>query len=115
MGRQASIEDFYDNCRVFIAPTRFAAGIPHKVHEAAANGIPSVVTPLLAGQLDWRDETELLVAESGDKFTKQCLRLYQNGGLWQAVQDGGSAAVARDCSKQGFRDSLYALLDKKAS
>ena len=115
MGRQASIEDFYDSCRVFIAPTRFAAGIPHKVHEAAANGIPSVVTPLLAGQLDWRDETELLVAESGDKFTKQCLRLYQNGGLWQAVQDGGSAAVARDCSKQGFRDSLYALLDKKVS
>ena len=115
MGRQASIEDFYDSCRVFIAPTRFAAGIPHKVHEAAANGIPSVVTPLLAGQLNWRDETELLVAESGDQFATQCLRLYQNESLWQAVQDGGSAAVARDCSEQGFRDSLYALLDKQAS
>jgi GT2 family glycosyltransferase/glycosyltransferase involved in cell wall biosynthesis len=115
MGRQASIEEFYDNCRVFIAPTRFAAGIPHKVHEAAANGIPSVVTPLLAGQLNWRDETELLVAESGDEFARQCLRLYQDGSLWQAVQDGGSAAVARDCSEQGFRDSLYTLFDKQAS
>ena len=115
MGRQASIKDFYDSCRVFIAPTRFAAGIPHKVHEAAANGIPSVVTPLLAGQLNWRDETELLVAKSGDEFAKQCLRLYQDESLWQAVQDGGSAAVARDCSEQGFRDSLYDLLDKQSS
>ena len=36
------------SCKVFIAPTRFAAGIPHKVHEATANGIPCVTTELLA-------------------------------------------------------------------
>lgn len=115
MGRQESIEEFYDDCRVFIAPTRFAAGIPHKVHEAAANGIPSVVTPLLAGQLNWHDETELLVAETGEEFTRQCLRLYQDETLWRAVQDGGSAAVARDCSEQGFRDSLYGLFAARKS
>lgn len=115
MGRQATIEEFYDDCRVFIAPTRFAAGIPHKVHEAAANGIPSVVTPLLAGQLNWGDESELLVAETGAEFARQCLRLYQDETLWRALQDGGSAAVARDCSAQSFRESLYALLDKQAS
>ena len=69
---------FYDACRIFIAPTRFAAGIPYKVHEAAANGLPSVVTPLLAGQLTWSHDSELLVAESAEQFAEQCLRLYRS-------------------------------------
>ena len=119
MGRQASIEKFYDDCRVFIAPTRFAAGIPHKVHEAAANGIPSVVTPLLARQLNWSHDAELLIGgKEGDswesnakEFARQCLRLYQDEALWRELQAGGNKAVARDCSEQGFRDALYSLLD----
>ena len=56
LGRLENLKEIYNNCRVFIAPTRFAAGIPHKVHEATAMGIPSVTTPLLAEQLDWQHE-----------------------------------------------------------
>ena len=109
LGRQASLEKFYDDCRLFIAPTRFAAGIPHKVHEAAANGIPSVVTPLLANQLNWSDGKELLAATTGEEFSQQCLCLYQDESLWQTVQEAGTMAVERDCSEERFRESLYSL------
>ena len=34
----------YDRARLFIAPTRFASGLPHKIHEAAAFGLPVVTT-----------------------------------------------------------------------
>ena len=113
-GRQASIESFYDTCRVFIAPTRFAAGIPHKVHEAAANGIPSVVTPLLAGQLAWSHDCELLVADSGSKFAEECLRLYRSPKLWAKLQEGGYSAVNRDCSEEMFRQALFSVVDQPA-
>ena len=63
-GRLDSIDQMYNSCRVFIAPTRFAAGIPHKVHEAAAKGLPSVTTALLAKQLGWQDGKELLIADT---------------------------------------------------
>ncbi len=80
-GRLESPDTLYRQCRVFIAPTRFAAGIPHKVQEAAAHGVPAVVTPLLARQLGWRHEQEVLVAENPQDFAAQCLRLYRDAEL----------------------------------
>lgn len=108
-GRLESLEGLYRDSRVFIAPTRFAAGIPHKVHEAAAHGVPSVVTPLLARQLGWRHERELLVGDSPQSFAEQCLRLYRDAGLWERISAAGREAVARDCSEERFRKTLEEL------
>lgn len=105
------VEDIgeYDDCRVFVAPTRFAAGIPHKLHEAAARGLPAVATPLLAGQLGWRDGVELLTAEDADAFAAQCVRLHRDGALWRALRGRALEAVAADCSERAFREALEAL------
>ena len=105
-GRLESLDAVYRDCRVFIAPTRFAAGIPHKVHEAAANGVPAVVTPLLARQLGWRHEQEVLVGEDPESFARQCVRLHSDADLWQRLSSGGREAVARDCSEERFRQTL---------
>ncbi len=105
-GRLDSIDDIYDQCRVFLAPTRFAAGIPHKIHEAAGNGIPSVATALLTRQLGWTDGEELLVADTPELFAEQCIRLHTDENLWQSVQEKGMLAVGRDCSDENFRRSL---------
>ena len=44
LGPVADLTPVYDSHRIFVAPTRFAAGLPHKVHEAAAHGLPVVAT-----------------------------------------------------------------------
>jgi GT2 family glycosyltransferase len=111
LGRIDSIEEMYNSCRVFIAPTRFAAGIPHKIHEAAAKGLPSVTTALLAKQLSWKDEKELLVGDSPEEYSAQCIRLYEDEKLWQAVREAGLAAIADDCSQEIFRKNLATLFD----
>lgn len=108
-GRVDSIEEIYNTSRVFIAPTRFAAGIPHKIHEAAANGLPSVTTPLLAQQLGWKDSKELLVGDTPEAYAAQCIKLYQDEKLWQDVRDAGLAAIVEDCSQETFRKNLAGL------
>ena len=108
-GRLETLEGLYRDCRVFIAPTRFAAGIPHKVHEAAAHGIPAVVTPLLARQLGWRHDQEVLVGEEPEEFAEQCLRLYREADLWERLSQAAREAVARDCSEERFRETLREL------
>ena len=50
LGRVDDVGPVLDAARVSLAPTRFAAGIPHKVHETVARGLPGVVTPILAAQ-----------------------------------------------------------------
>lgn len=111
-GRMGSIDSLYDSCRVFIAPTRFAAGIPHKVHEAAAKGIPSVTTTLLAVQLGWQDETQLLVADAAKDYAEQCLRLYQDGQLWERIRSNALEAIATDCSVAQFDETLAKLFQQ---
>ena len=101
-GRVDSIEEIYNISRVFIAPTRFAAGIPHKVHEAAARGLPSVTTPLLAQQLGWKDSKELLVGDTPEGYAAQCIKLYQDEKLWQDVRDAGLAAISRRLFARDF-------------
>lgn len=108
-GRMGSIDSLYDACRVFIAPTRFAAGIPHKVHEAAAKGLPSVTTALLAAQLGWQDEAELLVADAAKDFAEQCVRLYQDQPLWEQIRQRGLDAIREDCSTSRFNTGLQSL------
>ncbi|MCI5105330.1 MAG: glycosyltransferase, partial [Pseudomonadales bacterium] len=108
-GRVESIDEVYDRSRVFIAPTRFAAGIPHKIHEASGHGLPTVSTSLLAQQLSWRDGEELLVADEAADFARQCLRLLKDETLWNKIRQSGLAAVERDCSQQGFRAAIQEI------
>lgn len=110
-GRLDSINEMYNSCRIFIAPTRFSAGIPHKVHEAAAMGLPSVTTALLAKQLGWSDEQQLLVADSVKDFANQCIRLYQDAELWQSIRDTALDAIIRDCSQEKFRSAVAEIFE----
>ncbi|MGY6587741.1 MAG: glycosyltransferase [Wenzhouxiangella sp.] len=96
-------------CRVFIAPTRFAAGIPHKIHAAAAGGLPVVATPLLAEQLGWADGKALLVAGDADSFTGACLRLYQDPAMWARLRQGALAELTRDCAPEAFARQVRAI------
>jgi GT2 family glycosyltransferase len=107
------IEDLlpvYDDHRVFVAPTRFAAGIPHKVHEAAAHGLPVVSTPLIARQLGWDDGVELLTAETAADFAAACLRIHGDDGLWDEIRANALRRTDGDCSPARFRESLQQIV-----
>ena len=111
-GKLRNIEAIYNRCRVFIAPTRFAAGIPHKVHEACEMGIPCVTSKLLAEQLQWTHEKELLIGITARDFADQCVRLHENGELWGKIRENSLQAIRRECSKEKFKDTLEQLFLK---
>ncbi len=111
LGRLETIEDYYDSCRVFLAPTRFAAGIPHKVHEAASMGLPSVTTTLLAKQLGWDNNAQLLCADTPEEFVECCTRLHEDEDVWQSVRNAGLDAITNDCSPTVFRENLKQLFE----
>jgi glycosyltransferase involved in cell wall biosynthesis len=97
----------YDDARVFVAPTRYSAGIPLKVIEAAAHGVPIVCTPLVARQLGWEAGTELLTAEKPDEFARAIASLYVDRGLWMALRDAALKRVATEYSVAVFRSALH--------
>jgi glycosyltransferase involved in cell wall biosynthesis len=110
LGQVADLTPLYDRSRIFVAPSRLAAGIPIKVQTAAAHGLPVVCTSILAEELGWHDGVELLVADDPDEFAKCCARLYSDEDLWQRLRMNALDRVARECSHQAFAAALAQAL-----
>jgi glycosyltransferase involved in cell wall biosynthesis len=100
----------YDRARVFVAPHRFAAGAPHKVIEAMAQGVPCVVSQLLADQLEVTDGEEALVAADAEQLVERVARLYGDRRLWRRVQQRGLRFVER-YDPDDMREKLSSILD----
>ena len=105
-GLVADLTQLYDAARVFIAPTRYSAGIPHKVHEAAARGVPIVATPLLARQLAWRDGDPLLIAADPETYAVKCVQLHTDPVLWDRLRNAGLDRVRIECSPEVFEQNV---------
>ncbi|MDD2677350.1 MAG: glycosyltransferase, partial [Methylacidiphilaceae bacterium] len=114
VGTVADLAPYYERARLFLAPTRFASGIPHKAHEAAARGVPIVASDLIASQLGWKTGEELVSAPVDDAtaFAEACLGLYRDRLLWERVRARALAAVARDCDAKRFSQTIRALLEE---
>jgi O-antigen biosynthesis protein len=109
LGQVPDLTEVYNNARVFIAPTRYAAGIPHKVCEAAAFGIPAVITPILADQLGWGAGSTLVASDPAD-FAACCHRLYSEPALWKDVRQAALREVRQNYSPIRFKAELLTSL-----
>ena len=111
-GSLADLEPVYNQHRVFVAPTRFAAGIPYKVHSAASFGLPVVATEILRGQLQWENGTEILAATDTDpaSFAKHILTLYRSEDAWQTIRSGAFARLRAENSRGAYIAAVRAAL-----
>jgi GT2 family glycosyltransferase len=104
------IADVLRTARVMVAPTRFAAGIPMKVHEAASHGVPCVMTDLLARQLGWRETGVVAVQAVPDLLAQAIVRLARNPDVWHNCQQLQAKLVAQDCDPARFEATIREVL-----
>lgn len=110
LGFVEDLDEWYDRCRIFIAPARFAAGIPLKVIEAASRGIPVVASSLAREQLGWT-EAEMLSANDVEAYANECIRAYTDETLWQGLRSRAIDRLEREYSREGIERALRAALD----
>ena len=108
-GALEDLTPLYQSARLFIAPTRFAAGIPIKIIEAAAAGVPVVCTSLLAAQLGWSPGQELTVGDTPEDFAAGCIQLYRDRARWRRQQVSAQRRVRREYSPRVFRRQVEEL------
>lgn len=105
-GKVEDLGEYFEKCRVFVVPHRFAAGIPLKLLEAMSHGLPSVVSPLMAKQLGFDDGTRVLVGDSPESFAKSVVRVYNDEKLWEKMREESLRYIGDRCSPDAMKRSL---------
>jgi GT2 family glycosyltransferase len=102
----------YDSHRLFVAPTRYAAGTPYKVYEAASYGLPIVASDLLCRQTGWEAGREMLTAPTTDAklFAAQIVALYGDRVRWQRIRDAALARLAAENGRERYVTALREIL-----
>ncbi len=112
IGAAHDLAALYDSHRVFIAPTRFAGGIPFKVHEAASYGVPVAASDLLCRQVGWTPGAEIIAGGTDDPqaFADAVMALYGNAKTWNTVRRGALNRLTRENDRVQYVDSLCRIL-----
>jgi GT2 family glycosyltransferase/tetratricopeptide (TPR) repeat protein len=113
LGPQERLEPHYDAARVFIAPARFAGGVPAKVIEAAAGGVPCVASALLVQQLGWPDGEAIRGAATAQAFAGAILDLLADDASWRRQQQGAWKVCAQRYDTADFRRRLRDVLARE--
>ena len=110
LGAQRDLRPLYDRARVFVVPTRYAAGMPFKAHEAAGYGVPMVVSPVIAHQMQWDNGIDYFAANDLDQMAEYCIRLYGDQQLWESLRANSLVRVKAELSPEAFSNSLRTVL-----
>lgn len=109
-GHVSHLNGVYEACRVFVAPVLFGAGVPLKIYEAAARGVPVTTTSLGAFQLGWSDGVELRSSHSAEGFAAGCIELWSDPTAWGGLRHRALQRVLEQCNEDRFSNSLLTAL-----
>jgi GT2 family glycosyltransferase/glycosyltransferase involved in cell wall biosynthesis len=111
LGVVEDVHQLFFQARVFVAPVRFAAGVPIKILDATAAGLPSITTGLMATLLNWEPGIDLEATDDPIEMAKAAIALYSDPTRWKVVRAAALIRLAREHSEIAFRNGLRALLE----
>jgi GT2 family glycosyltransferase len=112
LGKVNDLDALYSRFRVLVAPTRFAGGIPYKVHEAAAHGLPVAASPLLCRQVGWEPGKAIssISIDDPEACASSIIELYSNEQLWTDIQANALSRIHVEHNGDVYREKLAGIL-----
>lgn len=93
LGHVPDVSPLFQQCRVFVAPLRYGAGMKGKVGQALAYGLPVITTSIGAEGIGLSDRREALIANDPEAFARAIVEGYSDRELWQRLSDRGYAHI----------------------
>jgi len=96
LGYQESVDYWFENSRIFVAPLRYGAGVKGKIGQALEFGLPVVTTAIGAEGMGLEDKfTASISDESAEDFATKILELYNNEKLWQTLHSNSPLPLSK--------------------
>lgn len=100
----------FDATRVFIAPIRYAAGVPIKILEAVAAGVPCAGTRLMARQMNFTPDVEMVAEDDAHALAQGAVALHEQMATWNTIRQAASERVKREHGQDRFQAELRRAL-----
>lgn len=109
---ETDLPALYRSRRILVEPTRVLPSIPREILDAAAAGLPAVLSETVCETLSWEDGKDCLSGGFCDpeRFAQAMIRLYTDINLWNTISNGAQTRIEEDASRSGFHDGLREVL-----
>jgi len=84
-GYVENLTPHFENCRIFVAPPRYGAGVKGKINQSMSCGLPVVTTSIGAEGMGLVDGTNALLADQPAQFSEKVVQLYNIEELWYKI------------------------------
>jgi glycosyltransferase involved in cell wall biosynthesis len=98
-GYVKDVTPYFENCRVFVAPLRYGAGMKGKIGQSMAYGLPVVTTTIGAEGIGLKNEINALISDEPEEFADSVIRLYSNEELWNGISLNAIEHIESNYSK----------------
>lgn len=86
LGYQETVDFWFENSRVFVAPLRYGAGVKGKIGQALEFKLPVITTGIGAEGMSLEDRKTALISDENPKnFADKILELYDDENLWNTL------------------------------
>lgn len=113
LGYQESVDFWFENSRVFVAPLRYGAGVKGKIGQALEFKLPVITTGIGAEGMSLEDaKTALISDENPQNFADKILELYDNENLWQTLHENSLLPLSKfsiETQEQNIKNMLQYL------
>ena len=114
-GYVRDVTPYFENCRVFISPLRYGAGMKGKIGQSMAYGLPVVTTTIGAEGIGLVDGENALISDDPKEFAEATIRLYEDEKLWHKLSKRSMEHIDANYSKRAFGRRIERILgDMKA-
>lgn len=104
------VAEVYHNCRIFIAPLRYGAGIKGKVIGALASGTPTIMTTLAAEGIGISRGIEAITADNVSEWVSAISTLYADEKRWNEMSERALAFTRMNFSFENGLAKMRAAL-----
>jgi GT2 family glycosyltransferase/glycosyltransferase involved in cell wall biosynthesis len=112
VGYVEDLAEYFDHCRLSIAPLRYGAGIKGKVGTSLAYGLPCVATAIAAEGMGLTAEENIVIADDVQDFAEAIIRLYTDEILWGKISNNGLKFVEDTYSVNAGKQKITAMLNE---
>jgi O-antigen biosynthesis protein len=110
-GYVKDVTPYFKNCRVFVAPLRYGAGMKGKIGQSMAYGLPVVTTKIGAEGIGLTDNETALIADDPEVFANSVIRLYTDEELWNKISVRSIEHIEMNYSKEVVGKKVADLLN----